>query len=98
MFLHQRGVMAGTAKKIFAAAVAAEQAAAVNRPAGQLRFGAAEQLVHVLVGGGGVAALELDRLAHARQRADGQHAGIGVAAEQSCAQENRRDEILRGIR
>src|ERR1019366_3136838 len=75
MFPHQRGVVAGPAKKIFAAAIAAEQAAAVNRPAGQLRFGAAKQFVHVLVGGGGVAALKLDRLPHGRQRAAGAPAG-----------------------
>jgi len=82
MFLHQRGIVARPAKKIFAAAVAAEQAAPVNWPIGQFGFGAAEQFVHVLVSGRGIAALELDGLAHARQRADGQHAGTGIAAEQ----------------
>ena len=82
MFLHEARVVAQAAKKIFAATVAAKQAAAINRCVRQIFLRGDQQIVHVLRGGGGVATLKLDRLTRARQRANGEHAGIRIAADQ----------------
>ena len=82
LFLHQPGVVVRHAEKILSAAVAAAEAAAVNRRAAELLFGAGEQFVHVLGRRRRVAPLELHHLPRARQRADGQHAGIRVAADE----------------
>ena len=98
MRLHEGGVVAGPAKKIFAAAVAAKQAAAVNRPAGQFLFGAAR------------AVRSCPRRRRRRRGAETGWSGPCAAARRrparrnwgrrraGCARENRRDEIRRGIR
>ena len=81
MRLQQLRIVAGPAKEIFAPAVAAKQCAAINFPTVQPVFFARQQLVQILRGGGGIAALKLHRLAHARQGGDGEHAGLRIAAE-----------------
>jgi len=80
--LHQFGIVIRAAKKIFAAAIATAKATAVNRRAADMFFCARKQFAHVFVRRIGVAPLKLHRLAGTRQRADGQHAGIRVAANQ----------------
>jgi len=69
LVLHAFGVVIGPAKEALAAAVATAEAGAINLRAAQFFRGATEQLVHILHGGGGRAALELHGLAGAGKRA-----------------------------
>ena len=82
LLLHQFGVVIRMPKKILAASVAAAKAAAVNGRAGELVFGAREQVVHVFGCRRRVTPLELHGLSRARHGADGQHAGIQVATDE----------------
>ena len=98
MRLHQRGVVAGPAKQIFAAAVAAKQAAAVDRPAGQVFLRAAR------------AVRSCPRPRPRRRGAETGWSGPCAAARRrparrnsgrrraGCAPENRRDETHPDIR
>ena len=86
MLLHQCGIVARLAKKVFSPTIATKQAAAVNGGPLQILPGARQQFVHILVRCGGIATLELNGLAHARQRPDGQYAGIRVATDQIANQ------------
>ena len=80
--LDEDGVVVRRAEKIFSATVAGAKAAAVNRRAAEFFFRAREQFTHVLGRRRRVAPLELDGLSRARQRADGEHAGIRIAADE----------------
>src|SRR5262245_8567503 len=61
-FLYHPCVMIGCAEQSPPATIATAQAATVNRRALELFFGAGEQHLHILVGGGGIASLKLDGL------------------------------------
>jgi len=87
IFLDHLRVVAGFAKEIFPAAIAAAQAAAQNFGVGEFSFGAGKQGLHVLGGGLGVAAMKLDGLADSRERANGNAAGAGIGADEIADEE-----------
>ena len=86
LFLNEFGVVVWHAKKIFPTAIAAAEAASVNRFAVGVFFGADEQLVHVLARSRGIAPLELHGLAGARQRTHRQDAGGRITADKRTHQ------------
>ena len=80
LFFNRLGIVVRVSKKILAATVATAEAPAVNSRVGELFFCAGQQFIHVLGRRRRVAPLELHGLSRARHRADGQHAGVWVAA------------------
>src|ERR1035437_8979376 len=92
--LDQLRVMMRTAKEILSPPVATAQTAAVYRFVAQLLPGARQQFLHVLSGGILRPALELDRLAQARQRPHGNAPGARVGAQQVADQEVATVEVL----
>src|ERR1035441_3953751 len=86
--------MMRTAKEILSPPVATAQTAAVYRFVAQLLPGARQQFLHVLSGGILRPALELDRLAQARQRPHGNAPGARVGAQQVADQEVATVEVL----
>lgn len=85
--LDHAGVVVGRAEKVLSAAVATAQTAAIDGAAGKLRAGADEEVVQVLGGGLGVAAVELDGLAGPEAGADGDVPGTRIGADQITDEE-----------
>ena len=92
--LHELGIVIRAAEQMLPAAIATTQAPAVNRRTANLGFGPREQRIHVLGRGVGITPLELHGLSRSRQGADGQHAGMGVAAQQVAHEEVAAMEIF----
>src|SRR5206468_11189081 len=87
LLLNQCSVVMRMAEQSMSPSVATAKASAENRGASQLLVGAREQLEHVFCGRAGVPALELDGLAEAGQRPDGNDARARVRAEEVSHQE-----------
>ena len=94
VLLDEAGVVAGLAEEAPAAAVAATETAAVNRRARQVPARVEQQLIEFLTRRGRVAALELDGLAGARQRAHGEDARMRIGPQQVADEEVAALELL----
>ena len=94
LLLNQACVVVRPAEQAVAAAVATAEAPAVNRGAAEPFFRARQQRCHVFRGSGGVPALKLNRLAEARQCADGNGTGARVCAKQVANQKIAALEFL----